>query len=433
MPSSPLPYTLLAPARYARIMGITPPHFFMATASNLSPQVWPISTCGGVWPRHTWQNFDQVSLEDVVLAIKQAEDDLARVVGYYPAPLWFSEESHDFPRDFYRESLFQIYDVRGMAKGINARWGRIVETGRRAVTLLGTATVGALTLEYTDDDSDGFYETATVTVAGITATTEVCKVKVYFTGKGGAMEWEIRPERSKNLSGGTFTATFDSWLFIDPELQSVYPTEDGFSAVDISTTDNFVTSVEVYYEYTDTTATSAQFVWEPTYTTGFCTCCDGSGCEACTMTTQDGCAHVRDYQTGILVPTPSTYTAGSGWTSTGYTAACRAPDQVRLWYRAGEQSEEFKAGRSCDPLSNQWALVIAWLATSYLIKPPCNCAGVRAKFEYLQEDLTRNAQGLSYFTGDDVLECPFGSTRGGMLAWKRVKHLMGRRLFGAVI
>jgi hypothetical protein len=297
--------------------------------------------------------------------------------------------------------------------------------------LLSTVTTAGGSLVYTDEDGDGFSETATVTVAGITATTEACKVKVYFTGKDGEMEWEIRPARKKTLVGGVFMATFDSWLFIDPDLQSVYPDENGFSAVDISTIANYVTSAEVYYERADTTLVSAQFAWEPSVTSTFCSCCNGTGCEACAETTQNGCATIRDARTGILTPTPATY--DTSWTIDGFSGACRAPDQVRLWYFAGEQSKEFLSGRSCDPLSSQWAKIIAELATARLEKPPCGCAFVRQRFEYFQEDLTKSISGQSFFSGNDATDSPFGPTRGAVLAWKAVKHLVGRRMAGVAV
>lgn len=409
-------------------MGIAFPHFFQANAPNTSPlPKWPISTCGGVWPRHAWQNYDQLSLEDLALAIQDAERELAKAVGYWPAPVWISEESHAFPPDFYRTSLYQIYDVKGFNKGINASWGRVVETGRRAVTLLGSPRV-----VYSDDDGDGFTETATVTLAGITATTDVCKVKVYFTGMSGVQEWEIRPERSKTLAAGAFNAKFDSWLFIDPDLQSVYPTDAEFGAIDISTINAFVATVDVFYERTDSTQASAEFQWEPVTVGGFCYCCGGSGCSACSLTTQDGCAHIRDARAGILVPTPATYAAATGWTATGYTV-CRAPDQVNLWYRAGDISNEFLGGRTCEPLSDYWASTIAMLATARLVKPPCSCQGVRARFDYLREDLSKAEGGVSYFAGQDVLSNPLGTSRGEILVWRRALKMIPRRMVGVSV
>ncbi len=60
------------------------------------------------------------------------------------------------------------------------------------------------------------------------------------------------------------------------------------SAIDISTVANYVTSVDVYREYTDFTQASTEFYWETS-----CELCGGAGCSACSLSTQDGCFHVR--------------------------------------------------------------------------------------------------------------------------------------------
>ena len=241
----PIPYTLLSLGRAARMLGIAGAHFMGATAESLTPAVFPVgSNCGDLWPQHDWQKSDQVSRESFAFAIKDAEEELARVVGYWPAPMWIYDEDHMYPRDFYRTSLYQVGDLRGFPKGFAARYGKIISGGRRGVTLLGTVTTVGASLAYTDDDGDGLAETATITLA--TTLTDECEIKIYHTGHDGEQEWEIRPCRSKSISGGIFTAIFDSWLLIDPSLYDAYPTEDGFVGIDISTTGNFVTSAEVY-------------------------------------------------------------------------------------------------------------------------------------------------------------------------------------------
>src|SRR3990170_1966590 len=107
----PLPYTLLSLPRYAKMCGINPVHFAGATAVNLNPVVMPVgSTCGEVWARHDWQDYDHISHESLALAIRNAEEEIARAAGYWAAPTWLTEEVQEFPRDFYRTSLFQVRD-----------------------------------------------------------------------------------------------------------------------------------------------------------------------------------------------------------------------------------------------------------------------------------------------------------------------------------
>jgi hypothetical protein len=327
-----------------------------------------------------------------------------------------------FPRDFYRESAYHVHDVRGFSKGINAKYGRIISGGRRAVTLLDTPRI-----TYSDDDSDGLFETATIAVIGVTETTDACECKVYFESMDGAEEWEVRPARSKTLVAGTLTIVMDSWLLIDPELLAVYPTDEGFQAVDVSTTANFVANVDVYYEYNDHSLASAVFGWENSSLGCLCTDCNG----ACSDTEQDGCMQVRDPKAGIVVPVPATYSDGS-WSVTTLSI-CRAPDKVEFYYYAGDQSNEYLRGTSCDPLSDQWAWCIIRLAIARLERPPCSCNRLKNMFDYLREDLSRSLPGSSYFSGDDVRTNPFGTHRGEHMAWKRVKHHTGRRLAVAVI
>jgi hypothetical protein len=422
MPASayPIPHTLLSLARFARMVGLAPLHFAGASAPSIHPEVFPVgSSCGNVWPRYDWQNSDQVSHESLAYALKDAEETLAREVGYFPAPTWIAGERQMYPRDFYRDSIYQVHDVRGFIKGLNTKYAKIISGGVRGVTFIDDPRV-----TYSDDDSDGLYETATVTAA--VTTTDACEYKLYFTGESGNEDWEIRPYRSISITGGVLTVVLDSWLLIDPEHLAAYPTDDGFQAVDVSTTANFVATVDVYREYNDKSVASAIFKWE-----NGCSSCGGTGCPVCADTEQDGCIMVRDPDSGIIAPFPATYSDGT-WSAAAFNV-CRAPDKVELNYLAGDQSNEYLRGISCDPLSDQWAWCIIWLAIARLERPPCSCNRLKNMFDYLREDLAHNTSAGSYFMGLEITTSPFGTHRGEMMAWKRVKHHVGRRMSVAVI
>jgi len=225
--------------------------------------------------------------------------------------------------------------------------------------------------------------------------------------------------------------TFESWWFIDPDLLSDYPTDDGFQAIDMSDTTPLVTSVEVYRVYNDVTEPSAVFSWENNEPGCICINCGGTGCEVCSDTEQDGCMGVRDSEAGIVVPFPATYEDGS-WSSASFDV-CRAPDKVELYYQAGDRSNEYLRGVSCDPLSDKWAWCIIWLAIARLERPPCSCNRLKNMFEYLREDLSHNTGGSSHFLGMDAVNNPFGTHRGEIMAWKHVKHHVKRRMSVAVI
>jgi hypothetical protein len=427
-------YTLLSLDRYAKIMGINPMHFSGGATPSLNPIVMPDYGCSDVWYQYDWQNLDQVSREQIAMLIAEAEGEIANIIGYYPAPVWFEEEDHDYPRPYVREAWGYGDDVRGQFKTITADFGKFLESGERATTLIGTATTAGGTLVYSDDDSDGFYETATITLP--TSLTKACEIKAYFTGMSAAQEWEIRPARSVTISGGNVVLVFDSWLLIDPELWEAYPTSDGVSAINISTTINFVTSVEVYREYTDGTATSAQFFWElgaPSAQGFVCPSCGGTGCYVCGYSTQNGCLGARDPNRGILVPSPGTYDSDNAVWDRAIWSEGREPDLVKIWYRAGDLDQRYVKGLSCDPLSHFWAQTIAWLATARIERQLCSCGNAAALAEDLRVDLTKSTPNSRYFVTADIMECPFGVRKGEVMAWRRIKRILKDRRFAVAV
>ena len=108
----PIPYTLLSLPRFARMIGIAPLHFAGATASTLNPQVFPTgSTCGDIWPRYDWQKSDQVSHESLAYAFKDAEETLAKEVGYFASPTWIAGEQKMYPREHFRSGVYGIRET----------------------------------------------------------------------------------------------------------------------------------------------------------------------------------------------------------------------------------------------------------------------------------------------------------------------------------
>jgi len=419
--AQPILYTLLSLDRYAKIMGINPAHFWTAVAVDLNPEVFPLGNrCSNIWPHYSWQNADQVSHYDLAIVIKQAEDEIARYLNFYPAPKWITNEVHKFNGHYNRTVYTFGYNVRQQLKSVNAKWGKLISPGQRGVSLVGTVTSPASGLVYTDDDSDGLSETATVSVS--TTLTDANEINVYFQGKSGHPDWEIREARSKEISGGTFTAKFDSWLFIDPDLREAYPTSDGFEAINISTTGNYVSTVDVYREYTNVTEKSAELFWErqPDSSLSLCSVCGGIGCQACTLVTQDGCCHIRDVRRSLLIPQAATYDEDNEVWERVTMTECREPDQVKVWYYAGNLADEFLSGFTHQRLSYFWAQTIAWLATARLERPLCDCGNVTTLANNLMVDLAVSGGEEARFIPAESLTNPFGTKKGEVMAWQRV-------------
>lgn len=417
--------TLLALDRWASILGVAPAHF----NQGVSAIVFPLTnSCPDVYYQYSWQATGSVSREDLALEIANAERDIAEAIGWWPAPTWIAQDVAMYPRH-HRRDLYNLggTNVRGQLKSVEANYGKVIEPGQRALSdRIGQPAVGGPAtseLAFTSEDTDTFAETATVTQE--TTETDECEVKVYFTGHAGDPEWEIRPARTRAITGGTFTATFWSWQLVDPDLWEEIPTLN-FGAVDLDAA-VYVTQVDVYREYNDPTATSAVFYWEA-QPDAVCSVCAGTGCTACQLTIQNGCAHIRDAERGLLVPTPATY-SGDAWGRASWSV-CRDPDQVKLYYLCGDLSWLNLGGRRCDPLSDWWAQTIAMLATARLERPLCSCGNSAALAKQWREDLAFVGE-KSHTVPFELLSNPFGTRRGEILAWQRVSKLVPGRQRGA--
>jgi hypothetical protein len=414
-------HTLLSLDRYAKIMGITPPHFNQgANASFFNVG----KKCNDIWYQYDWQNSKNVSRETLARAIREAEDSISSVIGYYPAPRWISKEMHRYPQLYRREFFGNGKDIRGKFKSIDLRHGKFIAAGRRNTTLVGDS----IAVVYSDPNGVGFNDTATITVAGITATAEVCELKVFFEDKSGEQEWEIRDPRSKTLVAGTLTVVFDSWQLIDPDLWEAYPTTEALDGIDFTDTSNLVTEVDVYREFTDFTQASAEFSFEPkprVDTLSFlCTSCSGTGCTACELTIQNGCLHPRDVELGQAVPQPATYSASDEQWNEDQWTECREPDNVKVWYYAGDLDEKYLREVSCDPLSHWFAEAIAWLATARLTASFCACGNIENFALDLRRDLAHiPSDGDSFLLSENNLGNPFGTKKGEIMAWNRIANL----------
>lgn len=410
-------YTHLSLDRFARLFGIAPTHFNQGAGSAL----WPVAGCGDVWPQWSWQKYDVISREDLAQAIHDAEEDIKHVLGYPVAPEFVTAEQQAWPRHYDRTYVGGPVTATGMKhKSLFARYGKVVDTGRRGTTLIDDVAA----VVYSDPDNDGFDELATITAT--TTVTDPNEIKIYVPGKSASPTWEIRPVRSKSISGGTVTITVDSWLLLDPALWEAYPTGAELQAIDIEDNESYLVTVDVYREYVSKSSALAQFGWE-TGPSLSCTTCLGAGCASCTLTTQDGCLIVRDSNAGMLTPLPATYDEDDATWTPAYFSVDREPDHVYMWYKAGLRSEEYLAGRTSDPLSDYLAQAIAWLTVARLEADPCGCGRVSEQFQSLRKDLAvldRSVNTSISIRASETITNPFGSREGEVRAWNRVARLM---------
>lgn len=394
--------TLLNLDRAAKLLNLSPVHFSGAYGST----VWPTGNgCPDVWPQHSWQTEEMiVSREMLAEAIHDAELEITDALGYSPAPRFFTDENHAYPLRY--DGVWQRH------RKLHTKYGKIISAGIRGSTLIEEG----VSVTYSDPDSDGWNELATITVS--TEITNPKEIKIYYTDQEGDPLWEIKPVRKIEISGGVATITADSWLFIDPELWEKYPTTQGFRGINISTTDNYVTEVDVYREYVNITEHSTEFWWAHGY------------CEGLSGTTQNGMFLLKDADTGYVQPVPADYYVDNSY----WVEVCFSPDYpptgVRFWYYAGLQDDRYLAGRTLDPLSNYWAQAIIWLAVANIELPPCACGAAQHLFTEYRRDLAASSGRSRNLLSFDLLDNPFGTRVGAIRAWERVAKISGEGMGG---
>lgn len=397
--------TKLPLATFAQILGMNPLHFaqvyFKPTTSETSR-----SNCANVMLQHEWQGADAISREEIARAIAEAETNIERELGYRLLPSWEVDEWQATSRYNDRAlSNFNSRDIRGYPQSVRAAWGNIISGGQRATTLLGADRP----ITYSDDDLDGYDETATVT-ATVAAGTSACEVRVFYPGKSAAPEWEIRPARVA-VVGVTATIIFRRELAVLEALQEALEPNEVEGDDDAA----FLEEVDVYRVYNDPSA-PATLLWN-----NFSVCgCGSSGCPTCEYSAQTGCLNIiGDPLLGNLSYSPAEWDAdANGFTILALTPA-RQPDIVRLWYYAGLRDKS----QACPlrDMDRAWQRTVANYAASMLDRPPCSC--VQERWERLRVDraFTGGAEETSSYTVTaSDLGNPLGTRHGAIEAWRRI-------------
>jgi hypothetical protein len=403
--------------RWAKLIGIHPMHFNGVYDPNR-----PTTPCEQPWMQFPWQAADRVGREEVAQAISEAEADIEQYLGYRLLPVWETDEWHKGERPW-RPELFNlsVTDIRGFAQTVQADWGYLITGGVRQKDLLEADAA----IDYASLDGDDYDEVATVT-GGVTveAGTPACEVHVYFPVSNALVataaedQWEIKPI-NVTVVGTTATITFRREQCVLPQRYDdlVPPADDShMRGVDGSVDANFLAEVDVYRVYNDP-QTQATFLWEQL---GIGCPCNGTGCGQCEYSTQAGCLTLRsEPRLSVVAYRPATWNADDLEFDSAALAINREPDIVRLYYYAGWRDKRLDCLTiRMDP---HWERVIAYFAASKLDRPICECNNVRAYIGHWQHDLATAGENEFVKFLDKQLNNPFGTQRGAIYAWQRVK------------
>jgi hypothetical protein len=399
--------TLLSLDRFARIMGAHPLHFNGVHHETLAPA----TTCGQPLMQHDWQVVDGVSRESIAVAIAEAETRITQWLGFKPLPVFERDERHNIVRPSTRDfSRVRMFTPNGLGVAVKLDYGHVVSGGIEGKTVIALSAV----IAYSDEDADGYPETATITVpTTLTNPDEIC---IYFAGEGGDPSFEVRPI-TVTFASGFATITARREQFVIPSLTERL---DSTRAIDGALDENFVSAVDVYRVFIDPSQ-QIQFLWENQW--GSCGC-GTEACPTCWLGAQFGCSVVRDYRLGLISGQPAMWNGVTGsYEYTSYAQA-RQPDRGRFWYRAGYRDQTRR--RPSHEMDPRWERAIAVYAAAILERPFCGCRNIENISNYWRVDMSESSAsasgGTSYRLTDRMLDNPLGTTRGAMHAWRMIRN-----------
>ncbi len=362
--------TQLSLDRFFQILGVHPLHGNQVGLSNLA------ATCGVPIFQYSWQTADKTSREEIAQAIFDAEALVRQYTNFDIGIRWNEAEEHLASRGAY---LRATTDMKFLIEG-----------GQKAIDLLSDGE----TVTYSDEDSDGYFETGTVTFNNGSDVDED-EVVVFYPDMGE--EWRVRPiEVTVDHDTFDVVVKIRREKLVKPELlERLDPTE-----VDGSVDANFLSEVDVYRMWNDPSK-QVEFV------SNKLVACEGPICED---VIQEGCLTVRDSRLGIANVRPGTF--DGEWTFS-FGECVQWPYKIRLWYRAGIES-------------SQWERAVAYLALSLLDRPICQCISLEHASRHWQEDLALSVGARDKSTRYQMtrvqLDNPLGTTRGALHAWNMITN-----------
>lgn len=225
-------------------------HYLNAWPRQMMEDVWHFNQCAGVGaPVQTANDkggiiYLQKEREYIARALESAAGRMAQDLNYWINPAYFSQEI----------KLGKGLPIQAQIH--QARYCKMIALGKRATALIEA---GA-TVVYSDPNSVGVLDTATITLNTTIANAEI---KLYFQVADGAptagdTRYEIEPTVVTD-SAGVVTIKAHRALFVKPtewarEYEANDPNFNSPNVVDTAAAAGFVTAVDVYRVYTDTSA-----------------------------------------------------------------------------------------------------------------------------------------------------------------------------------
>jgi hypothetical protein len=394
-----------------------PYHFWQLADSELVPLE---NSCDDLLFEEDWQNSDAMSRAALRQAIDVAERKLRDWLRYDVAPR-YHDTVVDWPRRV-NQTQWRYADVSAIDRSIGLQ---LPYKHVRSVGSLTRTSIGDAAVALADANNDGLIDTFTATIA--TTVTDTSQITAYFASadrwddQAPLDAWQIRPI-SVSISGGQATIRGNVWQIVRPELYADLTSRRYYDPAD---TTIYADSLTIYREYINPDGLTVDdcqstLLWE---TNPWPYWCFGSGATY-TPNASDPAAigkaiarcGIRDAANGIVTPDSAIYDSAAGewrrvWWQAGYE-----PDRVQVRYLAGLPLVNNQMDRT-------WQEFVTYLALAELEGPICACESVRARLHHWQFDLARTsgANDEAYAISTADLDNPFGTRRGHIHVWRRVK------------
>jgi hypothetical protein len=226
-------------------------HFLNQWYIPMIENIWHFNQCAGIGAPVLTANdkggavYIQSEREMIARALESAAMRMAIDLNYWPCPAYFQEE---FTLGKGWPSAAQVF--RG-------RWLQTVELGSRAQSVIQAGAAVA----YSDPTGSGVNDTATIIVNTTVANDEI---RLYYQAAdslapAGDVRYEIEPISVTDNGAGQVTIVAHRALFVKPSewklsYLAIDPNLNNFNIIDTATAAGFVTAVDVYRVYTDTTS-----------------------------------------------------------------------------------------------------------------------------------------------------------------------------------
>lgn len=387
--------TLLPLDRFFRIAGVHPLHANQVTIQDLANA----NFCGVPILQYSWQDADRTGREEIANAIAETETTLMQYLNFSLRPDFFANVPviYPVPRNPDLVST-SIYDMRTLYRALWLKQGYLISGGQEAKTF-----VANVPIIYTDNDGDGYKETATITAGGFDPTAVASEVAVYYPGQSGDDTWEIRPIQT-TINAGVATVICRREQLVLPNMLFGL----AVTAVDGLTDSNFLTNVDVYRHWLNPSSQQVEFRWEQTpYQPGNA---------AVQYTVQGGAMLIRDSYLGWAALEAAHWDVATQQYLNDGINSVRMPDSARVWFKAGYPLD------SHGNMDGLWERCVTYLTLANLDRPLCQCESLETFVKHWAFDFAANSPDHTQQISRKFLDNPLGTTRAARFVWDAIQR-----------